>query len=442
MSVATAVLNIVADLCPHGMLPVAYGMAAFGGTGLVVAPALLAAFGIVSAYTMVSLGRASERTRLWSFRSLWAELVGKDTAWVIEVAMALLTFGCCIFYMAFAGDLFSALAQTASFLPDILKKRAVDLGLLSLFPVLPLCLMKNLNALQYTSFFGVVSILYTVSFVIKRSLDGSYSEAGRFFEAIEAKYRSPVPQPWDSVKLWRVGPGLATLMNMSCVAFMCHYNGVKYYEELRHRTVKKYAVTIGISMTICLGVFSLMMLFGYRTFGAAAQALILNNYHRADDPLASLARVATGCSILCGYPLMFAALKTSFFNAASEIADKLGDAGKKISPRFQNDEELRLGCILSLMAVITTVACYQSEEDLGLIVGLIGAVLGSAANYIIPAVLNLSLLRRGGTKRGLLSEATLNKAIIVFGVLFMIAGTASVFQQAGSHGGESHAKVA
>lgn len=28
------------------------------------------------------------------------------------------------------------------------------------------------------------------------------------------------------------------------------------------------------------------------------------------------------------------------------------------------------------MAVITTVACNQSEEDLGLIVGLIGSVLG------------------------------------------------------------------
>lgn len=67
-----------------GMLPVAYGMAAFGGTGLVVAPALLAVFGIVSAYTMVSIGRASQRTKLWSFRGLWAELVGKETAWVRE----------------------------------------------------------------------------------------------------------------------------------------------------------------------------------------------------------------------------------------------------------------------------------------------------------------------------------------------------------------------
>lgn len=62
--------------------------------------------------------------------------------------MALMTFGCCIFYMAFAGDLFSALAGTVSSLPAVLKKRAVDLVILGLCPLLPLCLMKNLSALQ------------------------------------------------------------------------------------------------------------------------------------------------------------------------------------------------------------------------------------------------------------------------------------------------------
>ncbi|CAM9693813.1 unnamed protein product, partial [Laminaria digitata] len=159
---------------------------------------------------------------------------------------------------------------------------------------------------QYTSFVGVVSILYTVCFVVGRSLDGSYSEGGDFF-----RFRSPVRSPWGAVKLWRVGPGIVTLMNMSCVAFMCHYNGVKYYEELENRSVKKYAVTIGSAMAISFAVFSTMMLFGFRTFGSAAQTLLLNNYHRTGDPLASLARLATGFSILCGYPLMFAALKTS-----------------------------------------------------------------------------------------------------------------------------------
>ncbi|CAN0481607.1 unnamed protein product, partial [Hapterophycus canaliculatus] len=35
---------------------------------------------------------------------------------------------------------------------------------------------------QYTSFVGVVSILYTTLFVVKRSLDGSYSHGGDFFQ--------------------------------------------------------------------------------------------------------------------------------------------------------------------------------------------------------------------------------------------------------------------
>lgn len=67
--------------------------------------------------------------------------------------MALMTFGCCIFYMAFAGDLFSALAGTVSSLPAVLKKRAVDLVILGLCPLLPLCLMKNLSALQVLCYY-------------------------------------------------------------------------------------------------------------------------------------------------------------------------------------------------------------------------------------------------------------------------------------------------
>lgn len=94
-------------------------------------------------------------------------------------------------------------------------------------------------------------------------------------------------------------------------------------------------------MGISLAVFSTMMLFGFRTFGPAAQALILNNYHRTIDPLASLARLATGCSILCGYPLMFAALKASFFSAAAEVSEKFGDSGKRLGRRFLSDEGLR-----------------------------------------------------------------------------------------------------
>ena len=69
-----------------------------------------------------------------------------------------MTFGCCIFYLAFAGDLFSALAGSASFVPAFLKKRAVDLVVLALCPLLPLCLMKNLSALQVKSLSSSVGL--------------------------------------------------------------------------------------------------------------------------------------------------------------------------------------------------------------------------------------------------------------------------------------------
>lgn len=70
------------------MLPVAYGMAAAGGTGLAVAPLLLAAFGIVSAYTMISVGRACHHTKRWSLGALWGDLVGKESAWVSFLLVA------------------------------------------------------------------------------------------------------------------------------------------------------------------------------------------------------------------------------------------------------------------------------------------------------------------------------------------------------------------
>jgi Transmembrane amino acid transporter protein len=98
----------------------------------------------------------------------------------------------------------------------------------------------------------------------------------------------------------------------------------------QHRTVKRYATGISTGVAICFCVFSAMMLFGFKTFGTASQTLLLNNYHRTDDSLATLARLATGCAILCGYPLMFAALKTSGLNAAHEISRKFKSVSQQL----------------------------------------------------------------------------------------------------------------
>jgi hypothetical protein len=57
MSSSTAIANVLADLCPHGMLPIAFGMAAGGATGPVLATMILFVFGLLSWYSLVSFAR-------------------------------------------------------------------------------------------------------------------------------------------------------------------------------------------------------------------------------------------------------------------------------------------------------------------------------------------------------------------------------------------------
>ena len=60
MSPSIFFLNLLADLTPHGMLPLAYGIAAGGGTGLVPALAIMVLFAVLSWYGLMSYARAGE----------------------------------------------------------------------------------------------------------------------------------------------------------------------------------------------------------------------------------------------------------------------------------------------------------------------------------------------------------------------------------------------
>ncbi len=246
LSIGTLAINIMADLCPHGMLPLAFGMASEGGTGLAPALTLLVVFGTLSAYTLISIARACEATGEYTFRGVWSKTLNPKTAWVIDVGITFLCFGCCIFYSAFIGDLSAALAQALG-APTWLHKRWLCLVALHVFPLWPLCLMKNLSALQYSSIVGVLGILYTTAFVVKRQVDGTYQMGGQFHALIDSMYRPHKASHSALEKVFRLGPGAISLMNMACVAFTTHYNGIAYYTELKDRSLPRYAsaVTLG-----------------------------------------------------------------------------------------------------------------------------------------------------------------------------------------------------
>ena len=133
------------------------------------------------------------------------------------------------------------------------------------------------------------------------------------------------------------------------------------------------------------------------------QGLILNNY-ATSDPLAFLARVGIGLSIIFSYPLNMTGLREGV----------LAMFGKKAA----GDKPIvHIGLTLLLLLVMNGASLFL--KDLGLVVGLGGAILGSALVYIFPALMAI------GEKAGAMSpaEKTLNKGLTVLGVFFAVLGS-------------------
>ena len=91
--------------------------------------------------------------------------------------------------------------------------------------------------------------------------------------------------------------------------------------------------------------------------------------HRLSTAPQVLGRVATGFSILFGFPLAMVGLRNSV-----------------VGERFAHaDDSNRFMLVVSMLAVITFVAVTCT--DIGVIVGVSGALLGALIVYIIPPLL-------------------------------------------------------
>merc|ERR1712032_479590 len=122
----------------------------------------------------------------------------------------LVCFGNELAYACFYADIFTSVTPALGFtLP-----RWVCLVAITLFPTLPLCLVKDLSALAYSSLFALVAVFYTVVVMVWRMCDGTYAPGGKFYVDLEPAMRPAVP----SNHLFDFGMGSLVLVNSLGVA--------------------------------------------------------------------------------------------------------------------------------------------------------------------------------------------------------------------------------
>lgn len=86
------------------------------------------------------------------------------------------------------GDSFSHIFSSLGLSGSLINRNTVIIGLTTAV-VFPLCCLRRLDALKYTSILGLAGTVYCALFMGLRLLDGSYREGGQFFDSIEAGLR-------------------------------------------------------------------------------------------------------------------------------------------------------------------------------------------------------------------------------------------------------------
>jgi amino acid permease len=177
---------------------------------------------------------------------------------------------------------------------------------------------------------------------------------------------------------FRVGLGIFFATSVFTGAFQAHYNSPTFYRELgedltvHSRVVRKSFISAFV-MYACFAIA------GYAKFGEVVEGNILKNYGQDESAgsVISLALFGMAFSITLSFPLVFNSGRLAFYGLFPAAANA----------RQSYPEAVHYTVTTALVLLICSAACFV--QDVQLVVGMTGALLGQAICFIIPGMVYL-----------------------------------------------------
>ncbi|KAK6208100.1 hypothetical protein LQW54_007147 [Pestalotiopsis sp. IQ-011] len=283
-SMVSSVINLLNTIVGAGTLAMPAALSHFGiipGVIVILWSAFTSAFGL---YLQSRCARYLDRGSS-SFFAL-SQLTYPNAAVIFDAAIAIKCFGVGVSYMIIIGDLmpgvalgFDSRAQSVPFLMD--RNFWITAFMLA---IIPLCFLKRLDSLKYTSLIALVSIGYLIILVVYH------------FAADVIPNRAPVRViTWD-------GP-ISALSNLPVVvfAYTCHQNMFSILNEIKENTPKSIIGVIGSSIGSAASIYILVAITGYLTFGDDIRGNIVSMY--PPSVASTIAKAAMVVLVLFSIPL-------------------------------------------------------------------------------------------------------------------------------------------
>ena len=165
----SAIFGLVSTIVGGGVLSLPF---AFAQTGLVLGTALLLGSAAASEFTIQLVVSCARRTGAESYEALALHSYGPWAQTAVVAVVAALTWMCSVAYLVLMADMLEPLVEE---LPQQLAIGRRGVTLAAGAGVLPLCLLRSLHALRFTSVLCVVAVSALAGCIAFKSLTEGYA---------------------------------------------------------------------------------------------------------------------------------------------------------------------------------------------------------------------------------------------------------------------------
>jgi len=342
-----------------------------------------AAFVMVANLNLLSfqlLANSCELSGTFSYLQMGQRAFGHHFGVAVQLSTMLYAGGSLVSYIVLAGDFLvgdgtGVLALWAAGTPigtSGLEARAIVCSVLSLFVLFPLCLLRSIDSLRYTSYIALACTIfagsicvYEVAAMPKGSVTSNEAAAGA------ASLRRTVNWIGFPITLWEAIP-------ITNVAFIAHYNAPRYYVELKDRSPSRYLIATGSAITVSLAVYLVVGVSGYVAFGSWTLGDVLENF-APSYTLAVAVRLALVVVLISVFPKAHHSIREGAIQLLSNAT-----ASTDTLPFWKLTTWT---FFLVAAATMLGVLCQQVE----VVLAYKGAIFGSLMVYIYPSLMHTSL---------------------------------------------------
>lgn len=243
--------------------------------------------------SVVMLVECGIKKNKYNLEELSEYLLGPFGYYLAIGSMFLFAYGGQIAYLVIIGDTVPIVSQFlfGDSSSNIFAHRSFAILFFSVLIILPLCLLRDLSHLSWTSFLSIFAdVILIIIILIAALLPESSSSA------------TPTSYNYQVSDLFLLNSDLFAGIGTMSFAFVCQHNSFLVYQTLEKNTLHEWKLVANISVAVSYALCVFLGLIGYFRFYPYVQGDLLNSFDHGNHLMISARALLAICMIFT-YPM-------------------------------------------------------------------------------------------------------------------------------------------